>query len=214
MSDEEDPRTAELVDAFNISPEFGLQYLDDAFRKDLFRYIKRHGRGLDASAVQDVYQQTFLELIPKVRAIEFDWRNPLPLVYTIACRRAIDAAKGKGFLWARKGSDEAIPFIANDLKDTRIGAGWKSLDPLVRKEFRKALDEIIDKLPSKQKIVVVCFKDVYEEVRRSNKYARLAQAVSEVTQKPESVSSVKSALREALMKITGELKRRGYEFLD
>lgn len=214
MSEEKDVREAELTEAFKISPDFGLQYLDEAFRKDLFRYIKRHGRGLDPFSVKDVYQQTMLELIPKVRSVEFDLRKPLALVYTIACRRAIDASKGKGFLWAKKGSDEAIPFIASDLKDTRLGTGWKSLDPLIRKEFRKALDEIIDTLPPRQKLVVVCFKDVYQEVRQSDKYSRLAEAVNEVTQKHESVSSVKSALREALKKIGEELKRRGYEFLD
>ena len=213
MGGDREQREAELREAFKEDPEFGLRWLDEYFREDLFRYIKAVARGLDIHAIADVYQQTILELIPKVQDVNFNWDNPMAIVLRIACTNAIDAANVKGFK-AKQCDDSDLKHLAADFSGTRLHQRWKCLDPLVRQEFNDALEEIVDRLPEKQKIVVVCYRDLYAELRERDKWRPLVDAVSKVTGKPESVSSVKSAWHEAKAKIAEQLKRRGFDFLE
>lgn len=213
MGDDCAEREAELREAFKADPEFGLRWLDNNFREDIFRYIKSVARALDIHAVRDVYQQTMLELLPKVWDVNFNWDKPMAIVLRIARTNAIDAANRKGFR-AKQCDESELKHFAVDFFGTRIGQNWKGLDPIVRQEFNNAIEEIVDKLPPKQKVVVVCFRDLYTELRERDKWAPLADAVSQVTGKPESVSSVKTAWHEAKTKIAEQLKRRGFDFVE
>ena len=58
-----------------------------------------------------------------------------------------------------------------------------------------------------------CFVDHFEEFHERDTYKPLAEAVSAVTGKSESVAAVKSDWRYAREKIATALHRRGYSFI-
>lgn len=87
----------ELEDVFQDDPEFGLKLLYTDFRDQIARYIKSKLWGLPAAIrsqeVKDVFQETMLALVPFVRDPNFDWREPLRIVFAIAENKAIDAVR-------------------------------------------------------------------------------------------------------------------------
>lgn len=208
-----DVSEADLESAFLEDPMFGLEVLHEAFGQYMLRYIKSIARGLDVNAIEDVYQGTFVELLRKAHDSNFDWRNPMRIVNQIARTNAIDAAKRNGFRLTYC-NEEDLPYLARDFNDTRLYTQWKALTPLLRQEFSDTLNEIVDVLPEKQRVVAICFRDQYPDLRERGKWGPIAQAVGEILGTVETTASVKSAWHEAKGKIAEQLRRRGYEFLE
>jgi DNA-directed RNA polymerase specialized sigma24 family protein len=212
MSAEKTVTEEELEEVFRDDPEFGLTLLHVEFKDVILRCIKKKAWALGLSDWLDVYQETMMTMIAKVREPGFDPRRPLRLVQVIACRKAIDHLRRKGHR-VNTQDDSILPHIAADLKNTDLGFEWQSLGPADWKEFRKALHEVIALLPDRQREVAMAYVDHYEDFKERDTYLPLAEAVGRITGKKQNVVAVKSAWIEARRKIAEALTKRGFNFL-
>jgi len=203
----------ELEAAFEDDPDFGVEALFEDYREVIFRYIKKHGWGLQHADWLDVLQQTMLELTEKARAPSFDHHKPLSLVFTIAGRRIKDKLRRMKHR-ANSDPDAILEYVAKDYNGSEFGMKWKYAENLHWEDFQQALHEVIATLPGKQLIVARVFVDNYENFRERDTYAPLAELVSRVTGEQETVAGVKSAWHEAKQKIVRELTRRGFNFFE
>lgn len=209
MSAGEPVTEQELDEAFRADPEFGLVALDADFRKDIGRCIKSVGWSFDSHEIWDVYQQVLLELVEKVRGGKVDTNEPLlPLVKTMARRRAIDHLRKKGHR-PKRNLDGAFEELAESLSSSNLNLRWRYLDSLAQKEFRVALMEEISKLTAKQRVVAEARINHFEE-----SWDTVKEEVSRVTGKQETVVAVKSAWRDAKDVMRDNLTRRNFNFLE
>ena len=208
----------ELEQAFQDDPEFGLTLLHSEFRDQIRRYIKSKMWGLPSGilreAVKEVYQESMLALIPLVRSTDFDWHDPMRVVYDIAWKRAIDHLRRRKYR-PKQDVDGAIERIAEDLGGTSIGLEWRMLDKLAWQEFRDALlVAVTTVLTPKQTIVARCYVDHFEEFGEREIYAPLARLVGEITGEDENAVTIKKLWLEAKKRLAAELVRKGFKFLD
>lgn len=203
----------ELEEAFEGDPDFGVQALYEDYREIIFRYIKKHGWGLQRADWLDVLQQTMLELIEKARAPDFDPHKPLALVFTIAHRRVKDKLRRMKHR-PNADPDAILEYVGKDFAGSDFGFKWKYADNLHWEEFQQALREVIAALPGKQLTVARVFVDNYETFRERDTYGPLAELVSQVTGEQETVAAVKSAWHEAKQKIIREMTRRGFNIFE
>lgn len=201
----------ELEEAFRAGPRFGLEFLESEYREYLFRFIKANAMGLSPQDVADVYQDTMLDLIEVVQKPDFDPSAPMRIVRTIAERRAIDAARKKGYRRAAS-LDDALNHVAEDLKDSRLEFQWH-LHQGDRARFRQVLDQSIGKLPEKQRIAATAFLDVYEDVREKNSYFPLAERIRAITGEDVTTAQAKDRWKEARTTIAARLTRAGLKIL-
>lgn len=205
-SDEQD-----LEEAFRVSAEFGLEVLHETFRYRILALIKLHGLGLSVADIDDVYQTTMIDMLRAARKPNFDASRPLRLAQDIAKKRTIDMRRRRR-LRLRLESPEFHDHLIEDIKGSRLGSQLK-YESVDWPQFDKALWDEIGKLPPMQKTAATCFVDVYEEVRKQNSYAPLADAMGEFLQTHVTVASAKSAWHEAKAKLSRQLARRGFNFL-
>ncbi len=207
----------ELEEVFRDDPEDGMRFLYSEFRDQIARFIKSKLWGIPswkkAEEVKDIFQETMMALIPFVRDPNFDWRDPLKIVYNIANKKAIDAIRR----WKHRGKenvDNAIDQIAKDLEGTNIGLEWKLQNKTEWKEFRIALLNAVNSvLTEKQMIVARCYVDNYEDFGERNIYAPLARFVGEITGKDENAVTIKKLWQEAKERLVKELSSKGFRFL-
>ena len=203
----------ELEEVFKDDPDFGIRLLHEDFSEVILRYIKKHAWGLQLADWMDIYSQTMLELIQKSREPGFHHQSPLPLAFHIAKCRARDMLRRRKHR-ANPDTDAILDYVARDFSESDIGIKLRYPDKLVWEEFRQNLYEVIAALPDRQRIVARVFVDNYEDFRERDTYTPLAELVSKITGKPESVVAVKNAWLEAKNKIVKELTRRGFNFLE
>lgn len=209
----------ELEEAFLDDPEFGLRLLHTDFRDRIAREIRSklwdvRPNDARAEAIKDVYCNTILELAKLVHKGGYDWRKPLGIAIDIARKKAIDFIRRRRRLH-KQDIEGAIDQIASDLTDTKVGFQWHLRTKIEKDEFHRVLLEAIDTvLTDKQAIIAVCFKDNFEEFGEREIYAPLARYVSEVTGKDENAMTIKKQWSEARQRLTRELVRRGFSFLD
>ena len=200
----------ELEQAFRDDPGFGLALLHEDYRHQIGRYIKAKAWGLSREDINDVYQETMLEMVKVIRSPDFDGNRALRIVYDIAKKRAYDALRRRKFR-PKQDLDGAIEQIAKDLSGTKIGLEWKLLDKVVWAEFRQASIEAVCKFPRKQQIVARCYVDHYEDFGEREIYAPLARMVGEITGEVENAVTIKKLWQEAKKQLVKELK--GFNFL-
>jgi DNA-directed RNA polymerase specialized sigma24 family protein len=208
----------ELEEVFRDDPEFGLGLLCTDFRDQIARYIKSRlwglPSGIRAEEIKDVFQETMLALVPFVRNQDFDWQQPLRIVYDVANKKAIDALRRRKFR-PKQDVDGAIDQIARDLAGTNIGLEWRLQTQAEWKEFCAALrDAVGTVLTDKQAIVVRCYVDNYEDFGEREIYAPLARLVSEITGEDENAVTIKKHWHEAKKRLVRELARKGFNFLE
>jgi hypothetical protein len=144
----------------------------------------------------------------------FDPDRPLRLVQDIACKRAIDLRRKRKWQARPVEEHELFDQWAADFRETRLGDAIIHTDPLVWKEFKAILREIVDNLPEMQRVTAYCYVDLYRELRQRDKHRILAAAVSEVLNRNVTLVQVKSAWAAALKTIRRELRRRKYNFIE
>ncbi|MCI0331942.1 MAG: hypothetical protein L0228_01795 [Planctomycetes bacterium] len=208
----------ELEEVFQDDPEFGLKVLYTDFRDPIARYIKSKlwglPSGIRAEEIKDVFQETMLALVPFVRNPDFDWHEPLRIVYDIAKKKAIDALRRRKFR-PKQDVDGAIDRIAKDLAGTKIGLEWRLQTKTEWREFSAALHAAIDTvLTEKQAIVARCYVDHYEDFGEREIYAPLARLVGEITGEDENAVTIKKLWHEAKKRLVRELTRKGFNFLE
>jgi DNA-directed RNA polymerase specialized sigma24 family protein len=208
---EQELKEKELEEAFRISAKFGVETLHANFQLVILGCIKGQGLGLSVHDIDDVYQQTMIEMLTSAAKPDFDPERPLRLAQHIAMQRTKDARRRRR-LKARREGTEYLDHVIADMKGSDLAfrlnicnADWRAFDAALREE--------IEELPPMQRDAAICFIDVYEEVRELISYAPLAEAMGELAGKPITVSAAKSAWHEAKKKIAEDLKRRGFNFL-
>jgi len=205
---------ADLDEAFEDSPEFGIRYLNSEYKNRILRHIKRCGRGFfDLHDLLDVYQETVIGMLKRARKPDFEPCRSLRMVLTIARNKSIDFLRKRGHK-INLDEDAILDVVAADTKGSDILRQWQlRTSPVEARELREILLLFIATLPERQRIVAQCFIDNFEEFRERNTYRPLADAVSAVTGITESVADVKNDWRYAREKIMAELQRRGYTYI-
>jgi len=116
---------ADLDEAFEASPEFGIRYLDSEFRERVLRHIKRCGWGFfDYHDLLDVYQETVIGMLEKARKPEFEPCRSLRMVLTIARNKAIDLLRKRGHK-INLDEDAILEVVAADTKGSDILFKWR-----------------------------------------------------------------------------------------
>ncbi len=204
---------AELEEAFREDPEVALELLDEEFRGRIARFIKSKVLGINAADLADLYQSTLLDFVRAVRRPGFDPSRPLRLVFHIAKSRAIDFLRRKRPYDFDADPEAILQLVAADLKGTDLGRRWKYLDPVVWREFRRALHDEILALPERQRQIAVAFVALFEKLQEAPDYRLLARAVSRESGNDENVVTVKSGWHEARRRLMRRLTQRGFDFL-
>jgi RNA polymerase sigma factor (sigma-70 family) len=205
----------DLDEAFECSPEFGIRFLYSEFREYLFRYIKRCGRGFfKYQDLEDVFQQTAVAMYQRATKPSFCPRHTLGMGITIARNKSIDLLRKRGHK-IKLDADGILAAVAADTKGTEMLMRWQlHVSETEAKELREILIKFIATLPTRQRIVAQCFVDNFEDFHERKTYQPLAEAVSAITERTETVADVKSVWRYAREKIVEELQRRGYTFFN
>ena len=136
----------------------------------------------------------------------------MALVFRIVKCRARDMLRRKKHR-ANPDTDAILSYVAKDYSESDIGIKLRYPDSVVWEEFRHNLYEVISALPERQRIVAWVFVENYEDFRERDTYTPLAELVSKITGKPETVVAVKNAWLEAKRKIVKEMSHRGFNFL-
>jgi DNA-directed RNA polymerase specialized sigma24 family protein len=205
---------ADLDEAFEASPEFGIRYLNSEYRERVLRHIKRCGRGVfDDHDQLDVYQETLIAMHARAQKAGFDPCRSLRMVLAIARNKSIDLLRERGHR-INVDEDAILEVVAADTKGSDILLQWRlHVFPIEARELREILLTFIATLPERQRIVAQCFIDNFEDFRTRDTYRPLADAVGAITGRTESVAAVKSVWRQAREKIIAELQRRGYTYI-
>jgi DNA-directed RNA polymerase specialized sigma24 family protein len=204
---------AEIESALRDDPDHAIELLGTFYQKQIVQYIKRvTWSRLKPDELMVAYQDTMLALIRKVREDGFDPSRPMRIVFAIASNKGLDLLRARRHRMSTS-LDLLIDSVAASLKDTETGFRWQLLSPAERKEFREIVLASVRELPERQQIVARCYIDCFERVLQEDSYRPLAEAVSCVTGKQESLANVKSAWHVAKRKIASALTRRGYNII-
>jgi DNA-directed RNA polymerase specialized sigma24 family protein len=205
---------ADLDEAFEACPDFGIRFLDSEFRERVLRHIKRCGRGFfDSHDQLDVYQETLIAMHARAKQPGFEPCRSLRMVLAIARNKAIDLLRQRGHR-INLDQDAILEVVAADTKGSDIHLQWRlQVFPAEARELKEILLTFIATLPERQRIVAQCFIDNFEDFRQRDTYRPLAEAVSAITGVTESVAAVKNDWRYAWEKIIAELQSRGYTYI-
>ena len=119
--------------------------------------LRSYLRGLvrDASAADDLLQQTFLK-VHSARATYIEGADPVPWIYSIARRSCIDEMRRRRRAHVRlHGAAEVIPELQAGLSGTAVGA--ESDEPYSASDRERVL-EALRSLPEDQRTAVVLTK--------------------------------------------------------
>lgn len=196
----------DLDEAFESSAEFGIRYLYSEFREYLYRFIKRCGRGFFTyQDYEDVFQLTVFAVYQRATKPSFCPRHTLGMVITIARNKSIDLLRKRGHK-IKLDADGILAAVAADTKGTEMLMRWRlHVSETEANELREILLTFIATLPERQRIVAQCFVDNFEDFHERKTYQPLAEAVSAITRRTETVAYVKSVWRYARKKIVEEL---------
>jgi RNA polymerase sigma factor (sigma-70 family) len=202
----------DLEQQFKDDKQFAVQLLDSEYREHIWRYIKSVCRYFTGDEIRDVYQDTLVEFIRRVKRPDFDPRKPLRLIQHIARCRAIDLARRKKASRIRSSGD-LIEVLAVDLNDTRVSVEWKLTARDEWPKFRQALDQAIDELPPKQQTAALAFLECYQVVRAEDSYRALAVRIQEMTGEDCTTVQAYDNWRVARKTIAAKLRRQKLNLL-
>jgi DNA-directed RNA polymerase specialized sigma24 family protein len=191
---------------------FAVQMLDAYRRENMWRYILSICRYFDDDDIHEVYVQSLREFIASAKRPDFDPKDPLRLFQHIAKLRAIDRARRKSGRRIKSAGDLIEP-LAVDLKDTKLSLEWRLVIKEEWPKFRKALDEVIDELPPKQRMAALGVLEVYEEMRARKSPEPLAAWIRRMTGEDCTASQAADRWRAAKEKIEEKLTRAGFRSL-
>jgi hypothetical protein len=147
-----------------------------------------------------------LGLWQKAKKQEYDANEPLlPLLFTIAKRKAIDRVRRKS---RKTGKEQVLDAIADSLADTKVGEAWCNVAS--KHDGRRMLEAIgraISRLPERQRLVASVVIDFFPEM------PTLQQVQDDIHHRAGeqlTVVAIRSAWREARKKIREQLVREGY----
>lgn len=203
----------ELEKAFRESPLRGLQFLEGHFRKNIFAYIKSLCPLMGPSDLLEVYQDTMRRLVKKVRQPDFSPERPMRLVQDIARKTAIDARR-KHKLPTIGDARDVAELLGGDLSGTKVAMEWRLILKEDMPKVRKAIDEAIESLPTKQKVTAIAMMQVYEQIHDDRSYLPLKEKVQELTGEELSTTQAYDNWRQARKTIAARLRQAGFNLLE
>lgn len=201
----------ELEQLFREDPRFALDVLHADHRDHIWRFIKSVAWWLSPEDIDDIYQNTIVRLIQRVREPGFDPHKPMRIICDLARKSAID--------WHRRKKrrmmpsiDDALTQIAKDRKQTKVGMEWALILKEDWPKVRTALDQAISELPPKQKAAAAAFVRVYEKQREEDSNRPIAELMMEEMPGEDMTSQqAYDNWREAKEKIVRKLERAGLD---
>jgi DNA-directed RNA polymerase specialized sigma24 family protein len=216
MESNEPASEEDLASLLPGAPETFIDFLVEDYGEKLVACIGQTSYDmLDTAEVEDVLQETLIEVWEKVNDPAFVPERPLRMVFTIAKTNSIDAYRRKCRFKRRICVDsELTDLVIADMQGSDLSLAWKYADESDKQRLPQLLPGILTGLPPRQKLAVLALKECLGEIRAKNKYKPIADAMSRLSGKPEDVAAVKSALRAGLAKIKSELVRLGIKFVE
>jgi hypothetical protein len=200
----------EIESTLRTDPDYAIELLDAFYQEQIIKYIKRETWGrLNPDELMVAYQETMFAFTKQSREAGFDPSGPLRIIYCIARCKGFDQLRARRHRM-NTNEDKLLGAVAASLKGTEAGGKWVFLTASERREFIEVLLEEVAKLPEQQKIVATCYIDVFEVVLNEGSFRALADEVTHVTGKPETVVAVKSAWHVARKKLASALQSRGF----
>jgi DNA-directed RNA polymerase specialized sigma24 family protein len=158
----------------------------------------------------DVYQESMLALLIRVRKHDLPVEEYLPVLMGIAQHKAVDSRRRRGRSPLTNAA-AALSEVDDGCPNGRSYAGLlEHMGPAERHEFGAVLVELLAELPSRQGLVARLYILHFDEFRPRATFAALAALVSQVTGKREHPATVKSDWHAARAKLRAGLARRGY----
>jgi len=193
------PTEEELEAAFRGDRESYIELIVNQYSECVLRYIKRVTWGqLGLDDLEDVLQDTMVAFCERCQRPGFEPRCPLRILYRVARNKAIDVLRFKDGYRVYTNADATLDSCPARMKQTQEDG------------FREDLLEIVQTLPARQRVMMRCFVDYFEEFGERNKSKLLADRVSVVTGEEEDPAAVKSAWHAAHKTIRSALAQRGY----
>lgn len=219
MSGVSDKDVSEEIDDETISIAFAIgneREREDALRAlhQKYRFLVAHristvGPGLSPDAVVSAVQDTFVNLFRLVTAGEFDEKKRLlPLIFTLAKRRAIDELRKKfscqaEFLKKLQSDDEFAEHVGRHIIGTDAGFQWRMVTARNRAaEVQEILRQIIPTLPPLQRLVAQIASPHFWDITDKD----IADAIFEVTGERHTVVSIRSARNQIRAKVGSKLQ--------
>jgi len=184
-----------------------MSQVDRQLRGILVARIRRTAPGLSSAAVAEAYQEALLSIWQAAQQGKFGGQEPLlPLLLTIAHRRAVDALRRH--TRSRQDYDELFDSVAERMADTRVGEAWREV---ARKEDGRRMMHLIRdqvaSMPSRQRQVASVLIDHFPDVPTT---AQICEAVRQAFGEELTPTAAKRAWQEARKKIRQCLSREGY----
>jgi RNA polymerase sigma factor (sigma-70 family) len=183
-----------------------IRLIDRHLRRALFGIIRRTAPSLTATEVQEIYQEILLGVWQKAKKQEYNADEPLlPLLFTIARRRAIDRVRKKS---RKTGNEQVLDAIVETLADTKVGEAWQNVaSKHDGRRMMEAIRNIIARMPERQRLVASVVIDLFPETPTLQ---QIQEEIHRSTGEQLTVVTIKSARREARKKIREHLVRAGY----
>lgn len=209
------PSEEELEVVLRDEPKFFMQALYEFYSEKVMAYLGKVSWDLlSAEELEDAFQESMIGVWHAIRAEGFDPKRPLRMVFRIVRNKGVDFRRRKLRRSAETNRDEVIDLIVGDLCGSKLAADWECISEEEKRRFNDALPRIIAALPKRQKAAVSALLECYTEIRAKDTYRPVAEAMSQITGKWETVAAAKSALRAGLEKVREELKRQGFDFVE
>ena len=203
----------EIESTLHTDPDYAIELLDTTTRSRSSNTSNaRRGVGSSPMSLCVAYQETMLAFIEKIREEGFDHRRPLRMVYCIAKRKGFDQLRSRRHRM-NTNADDFLGAVAASLKNSEVGARWTLITPSERKNSVEIVLAEAAKLPERQKIVATCYIDCFEIVINEGSFRALAEEVSRVTGKQETVAAVKSAWHVAKKRIAQNSNAADFNFI-
>jgi DNA-directed RNA polymerase specialized sigma24 family protein len=179
----------------------GLALIERLLRQRLCRWIRRRFPGMSVDDLGDAWGSTLVCVLQSIRGRRLPADRPVtPWLRKIMYARAADQTR-------RKTRQEEILKAARRIR--RPGPQRHEVPPAEasREEFMESIGAAIKALPRSQRIVFEAFVACFPETQNME---TLRMQVSRVTQREQTLSSVKRALQEGRYKVREFLKSKGF----
>ena len=189
----------------NAEVQQGFELIDRHLRLPIFNWLRRsYFPGLTADAFADIWQGALVELLQQVRAGSYDGSRR---VFSDLCRivstNSIDEKR------RHKTREKLLHAIGTVLSGTQAGQKWKMASPVERRELQRLIRDAAASptISDKQRVALELFMANLPESWDMHELRRL---VSEHTGVEETLTAVKSSLREVRRKLRAVLTQKGY----
>jgi DNA-directed RNA polymerase specialized sigma24 family protein len=178
--------------------------IDKQYRVPICAWVRKcYYPGMSIEDLRDVWQETMIELLKKVRDGKYlGEQRVFNDLCQIISRNTIDLRR------KHRTRERVLDDIGKALSGTLTGERWKAADPALRLELLELIRQEGTKLPEKQRQVLEAYISNFPET--ASDMQALRRYTSELTGKEETLAAVKGAIAVVRRKLRGVLTRKGF----